>query len=176
MTKPKMVISETASISPDVRFFGDGEIIIGDHVVIESQTELHATGKGLIIVESRSKIKGSCYLKCYGGKIFLGHRATIGEFSIIAGHGDVEIGDYCMLAPYVMLNAASHILSGDEPYRFQGEITKGIRLHENVWLGARTTVLDGVTIGRNVVVGAHSLVNRDLADNLTVAGTPARPI
>ncbi|MGD1886611.1 MAG: acyltransferase [Cohaesibacteraceae bacterium] len=176
MIKPTVVVSDTARVSPEARILGDGRVTIGDHVVVERGAELHATGGGLIEVGSRSKIKGSCYLKCYGGRITIGHRSTIGEFSLIAGHGGVDIGDYCMLAPYVMLNAASHILDGNEPYRFQGEKTEGIKLHNNVWLGARTTVLDGVTIGESVVVGAHSLVNRDLAKKSTVVGSPARPI
>ena len=176
MTELTVTISDTARVSPEARLIGDGKIVIGDHVVVERGAELHATGGGLIEVASRSKIKGNCYLKCYGGKITVGHRSTIGEFTVIAGHGGVEIGDFCMLAPYVMLNAANHILDGDEPYRFQGEKTEGIKLRNNVWLGARTTVLDGVTISEGVVVGAHSLVNRDLAKNSTVVGSPARPI
>lgn len=176
MSQPTVEVSDTAKIAPDVKILGNGKVVIGDHVVIESGSELHATGGGLIEIESRSKIKGSCYLKCYGGRIQLGHRTTIGEFSIIAGHGGVEIGNYCILAPYVMLNAASHILDGDDAYRFQGEKTVGIKLHTNVWLGAGSTVLDGVTIGRNVVVGAHSLVNRDIAHNSKVVGSPARSI
>lgn len=148
--------------------------MIGDHVVVERGAELNVAGGGLIEIASRSKIKSNCFLKCYGGKIRIGHRTTIGEFSLVAGHGGVEIGDFCMLAPYVMINAASHILEGKDPYRFQGEKTKGIRLHNNVWLGARSTVLDGVTIGEGVVVGAHSLVNRDLAKSSMAVGSPAK--
>ena len=176
MTQPNISISDSAIVSSEVRFFGNGNIVIGDHVVVERGTELHVTGGGIIELASRSKIKGRCYLKCYGGRVAIGHRTTIGEFSILAGHGGIEIGDFCMLAPYVMLNAASHILDGQEPYRFQGEKAMGIKLHNNVWLGARSTVLDGVSIGEGVVVGAHSLVNRDLAKKLTVVGSPARPI
>lgn len=176
MSEPTVFISGTAQIGSDVKFVGDGEIHISDYVTIESGAELHATGRGTIWIGSRSKIKSSCFLKCYSGNISIGHRTTIGEFAIVAGHGGVEIGDYCIVAPYVMINAASHILSGNEPYRFLGEATVGIKILDNVWLGARCTILDGVTVGHNVIVGAHSLVNRNLVDDSTVVGTPARPI
>lgn len=54
--------------------------------------------------------------------------------------------------------------------------SKPIVVGRNVWLGANTVVLGGVTIGENAIVGAHSLVNRDLPPNVLAAGIPARVI
>ncbi len=48
-----------------------------------------------------------------------------------------------------------------------------VKIGDNVWVGARAVILPGVTIGNNVVVAAGSVVNRDVPDNVVVAGVPA---
>ena len=49
-----------------------------------------------------------------------------------------------------------------------------VRIGSNSWIGTRATILDGVTIGQNAIVGAHSLVKDDVPDGAVVAGTPAK--
>jgi acetyltransferase-like isoleucine patch superfamily enzyme len=56
----------------------------------------------------------------------------------------------------------------------QERTSKGIELGENVWLGTGAKVLDGVRIGRDVVVGANAVVAEDLPDRVVAAGIPAR--
>ena len=53
---------------------------------------------------------------------------------------------------------------------------KPVRIKRNVWIGANATILPGVTIGENAVVGAGSVVTKDVPDNAVVAGNPARLI
>ncbi len=55
-------------------------------------------------------------------------------------------------------------------------VSQGIQLGENVWLGTGAKVLDGVTIGRDVVVGANAVVTEDLPDGAVAAGVPARVV
>ena len=80
----------------------------------------------------------------------------------------------CMFGPYVFVNAADHLTCGEDAYRFQGETTRGVVIEEGTWVGAKATILDGVHIGRRAVIGAHSLVNRDVADRSVAVGAPAR--
>ena len=56
------------------------------------------------------------------------------------------------------------------------DIKGGVEIGENCWIGARVTILDGVKIGNNSVVGAHSFVNKDVPENVVVAGCPAKII
>lgn len=103
----------------------------------------------------------------------IGDRTSIGEYSILASHGNLDVGSECMFGPYVFLNAASHIIDGPEPYRFQGEMALGIVVEDGVWLGARCSILDGVTVGERCVVGAHALVLDSLPPRSLAIGQPA---
>lgn len=53
-------------------------------------------------------------------------------------------------------------------------ICNPVKIEDNVWLGVRATVMPGITVGEGAVVGAHSLVTKDVPRNAIVAGTPAR--
>ena len=168
-------IHPTAVVSSDVECRGAGTITIGAYSVIETRVILDTgTEKGVISISSRSKIKSGTLLRCYGNEIHIGHRVSIGEYSLVAAHGGVRIGDYTMIGPYTMINAASHIIEGDEQFRFQGEIARGIDIGEDVWIGARCTVLDNVRIAHRSIIGAHSLVNRSTIPETISVGTPAK--
>lgn len=84
----------------------------------------------------------------------------------------IEIGDNVTLAPRV------HILCHDASTKMFLDYTKigGVKIGDNVFIGADTVVLPGVTIGNNVIVGANSTVTHDVPDNTVVAGSPARVI
>lgn len=174
--KPKIEISQNADVTPDLEIRGNGKVIVEDFVTIEQRVVLDtgSSGQGHIKIGSRSKIKTGSLLRAYGNTIQIGHRVSVGEYSIVAGHGGVTMGDNTIVGPYVLINAASHILEGSDAYRFLGETAKGIVISKNVWLGARVTILDGVRVHSNAVVAAHSLVREDLNGNSLFAGTPAK--
>ncbi|WP_239639207.1 DapH/DapD/GlmU-related protein [Streptococcus parauberis] len=85
----------------------------------------------------------------------------------------ITIGSHTMIGPNVTLIAGTHPLETQlrkEGYQYNLPVFIG----ENSWLGANVTVLPGVTIGNNVVVGANSLVTKDIPDNTLVMGSPAK--
>jgi acetyltransferase-like isoleucine patch superfamily enzyme len=88
----------------------------------------------------------------------------------------VEIGDHCMLANGCFVSDADHRFDDlGRPVTWQGFTTRGpTRLGANVWLGANVVVTSGVTIGERCVVGANSVVTRDLPPRSVAAGAPAR--
>ncbi len=88
----------------------------------------------------------------------------------------VEIGDHCMLANGCFVSDADHRFDDlERPVTWQGFTTRGpTRLGANVWLGANVVVTSGVTIGERCVVGANSVVTRDLPPRSIAAGAPAR--
>lgn len=88
------------------------------------------------------------------------------------GGNDIVIGSNVIIAPNVRFHAADHDLSGDV-FSHTG---KPIRVADNVWIGAAAIILPGVSIGEGAVVGAGSVVTRDVPANAIVAGNPARVI
>lgn len=108
--------------------------------------------------------------------------------------GTLKIGDYCLISPGVRISAAQSIEIGNNvmfaanvyvsdsdwhgiynrirPFR----CTKPVVIQDNVWLGERVIVNKGITIGENSVVGAGSVVTKDIPANCVAAGNPARVI
>jgi acetyltransferase-like isoleucine patch superfamily enzyme len=95
---------------------------------------------------------------------------------MVAALALVEIGDHCMLANGCVVTDADHRHDDrDVPVPWQGFTTKGpTRIGDNVWCGANVVVTSGVTIGERCVVGANSVVTRDLPPWSVAAGAPAR--
>jgi acetyltransferase-like isoleucine patch superfamily enzyme len=97
---------------------------------------------------------------------------------MIASEQLVEIGDHCMLANGCFVTDSSHRYDDPgKPITWQGFESKGAtRIGENCWLGANVVVTSGVTIGKRSVIGANSVVTRDLEPFSVAAGLPARLI
>jgi len=87
----------------------------------------------------------------------------------------VRIGHNVWLGPNVGLYAVAHPMEAAGRERRLG-IAKPITIGDNVWIGGNSVVLMGVKIGRNAVIGAGSVVTRDIPDNAVAAGNPARVI
>ncbi|MER0122937.1 sugar O-acetyltransferase [Streptococcus sp. ZJ93] len=87
----------------------------------------------------------------------------------------IRIGDNAMLGPNVQLLTPLHPLEANE--RILGmEYGKPITIGDNFWAGGGVTILPGISLGNNVVVGAGSVVTKSFGDNLVLAGNPARII
>lgn len=111
----------------------------------------------------------------YGSHISVGAHTFMNFGCQILDTAPVTIGPYCQLAPGVILATAYHPVDPVARAAYW-EAGAPITLEANVWLGAGVTVLGGVTIGENTVVGAGSVVTRDLPADVVAVGTPARPI
>ena len=107
-------------------------------------------------------------------QISLGKNVSINAFVHIWGQGGVTIGDDCLIASHVTITSLTH---NPKSRKFGDEsIGKAITIGANVWIGTHAMILPGVTIGNNVIIGAGSLVNKDLASNAAYAGTPAKKL
>jgi acetyltransferase-like isoleucine patch superfamily enzyme len=171
-------VASTASVGSTARIAGSGRLIVGDYATIEENVliDLGSDPNSSLVLEARSKLKCGTVIRLYGGSCSVGARTSIGEYSYVGCHGGITIGQASIFGPFCILNAASHIIDGLAEVRFLGETARGIKIADDVWLGARVTVLDGVSIGGGAVVGAHSLVNRSILGNLVYAGTPVKII
>ncbi len=112
------------------------------------------------------------------GQITLGNAVNIGSGSRIATRETIEIGESVLIASYVYIGAGNHRTDDiNRPVMEQEmELKGGVKIGANTWIGTRATICDGVTIGKDAIIGAHSLVREDVPDRAIVAGTPAKLI
>lgn len=111
----------------------------------------------------------------YGSHIEVGKNFFANYNCCILDVAKVKIGDNCMFAPNVSVYTAGHPIHPDtrnSGYEYGIKVTIG----DNVWVGGNTVICPGVRIGNNVVIGAGSVVTRDLPDNVVAAGNPCRII
>lgn len=88
-------------------------------------------------------------------------------------HGGVVLGDGCQIGHNVVFATLNHGLAPEDR---QTTNPAPIVLGKNVWVGSNSTILQGVTIGDNAVVGAGAVVTKDVPENTIVGGVPARII
>lgn len=111
----------------------------------------------------------------YGTHIEVGKNFMANYNCTILDVAKVRIGDNCMLAPNVAIYTAGHPVYPDvrnTQYEYGIEVTIG----DNVWIGGNTVVCPGVHIGNNVVIGAGSVVTKDIPDWVVAAGNPCKVI
>jgi len=109
----------------------------------------------------------------YGYNIRLGRNVFLNFNCVILDVCEVEIGDLTQIGPGVQILTADH--PRDPGERARGvEFGKPIVIGRNVWIGGGALILPGVTIGEDAVVGAGSVVTRNVAPGATVMGNPAR--
>jgi maltose O-acetyltransferase len=108
-----------------------------------------------------------------GHLITMGECANIGNNAWIRGNGELILGSHIMMGEFVIIYTQDHKISG---LGYDGIVIGNVVIGNNVWIGGRVTILKGVTIGDNAVVGAGSVVTREVPPNAIVAGNPARVI
>ena len=111
----------------------------------------------------------------YGYNIEIGENFYSNHNLIILDVGRVKIGDNVQVAPNVSIYTAGHPVhpeTRNTGYEYGIDITIG----DNVWIGGSVSILPGVTIGDNAVIGAGSVVTKDIPANVVAAGNPCRVI
>lgn len=152
--------------------------VIDDLVTIESRLDSSSSAPSTISIGRHCFIGRHTIILAKPGRIVLGDACNISSHCRIATQSSVEIGNSVLIAAYAYIGPGNHLIADtDTPIMEQGMAAgHGVRIADNVWIGTRATILDGVTIGSGAVIGAHSLVVEDVPENAIVAGTPAKVI
>lgn len=128
------------------------------------------------------------FLKFCGNNINIGVGARIHKNTILGNNSGigrgceitnaVTIGDNVLMGPNVYILTQNHNFENTEQLiREQGfQETKSVEIGDNVWIGARVIILPGVHIGSGSIIGAGSIVTKDIPQNVVVAGNPAKII
>jgi maltose O-acetyltransferase len=110
----------------------------------------------------------------YGANIYLGERVFFNFNCIVLDVCEVRVGDFTLFGPAVQIYTATHPLNAE--LRRKQEAGKPITIGSDVWIGGAAILCPGVTIGEKTVIGAGSVVTRDIPAGVFAAGNPCRVI
>jgi acetyltransferase-like isoleucine patch superfamily enzyme len=153
----------------NVYIFPGGQIVrpqfisIGDNVRIGKNTDIY--------VHPKDRDSKEFVLK-------IGNNVHVGSYNIIGARNSILLEENALLGPRVtIVDHSHHYENVDAPIKSQ-EVTEGgpVRLERDCWVGANVFILPNVTIGHHAVIGANSVVNRDIPPYSVAVGAPARVI
>jgi maltose O-acetyltransferase len=108
----------------------------------------------------------------YGSNIHLGEKVFFNFGCVVLDVCEIRIGSFTLFGPAVQIYAATHPMNAE--LRRKVELGKPITIGSDVWVGGGAVICPGVTIGDRAVIGAGSVVTRDVPDGVVAAGNPAR--
>ena len=140
---------------------------------------LEALREGRLVIGAGTLLEPNVWITAPGeARIRIGSGSFLNIAVMVAAAQLVEIGNHCMFANGCFVTDADHRFDDpDTPVPWQGFTSKGpTRIGDNVWCGANVVVTSGVTVGERCVIGANSVVNRDLPPHSIAAGSPAKVV
>jgi acetyltransferase-like isoleucine patch superfamily enzyme len=166
-----VIIGKDVVFWQPLKIFIDSNSMLRDHAFLSVRGDSHTNisiGKN-VFVGRHSTIKART------GTVNIEDFAVIGDFCRIGTTSTVKIGSHTAIAAFCYIGAGEHRFhKKSELVRRQDiENKKGVSIGKDVWLGAHVTVLDGINIGDGTIVGANSLVTKDLPEHVVAHGIPA---
>jgi acetyltransferase-like isoleucine patch superfamily enzyme len=166
-----------------VKIFHKNKVSIGNGVTIGSNVEINALSIEGVIIGNNVNIGNYSIMRCTGslkkiGKgIKIGDNCGFGDHSFFGAAGGITIGSNVIMGQNVRFHSENHNYSRvDRLIREQGVTNKGIAINDDCWIGSGVVFLDGVNVGNGCVIGANSLINKDIPPYSVVVGNPMRVI
>jgi len=175
--------SNPAFLEAGVELFRMDAIRMGKSVYIDSGCRIHASTAGIELGDSTRVMRHAYLCTCVseprpGEGISTGPGCWIGIEAIISsGQGGVFLGSNVLIGPRATLVTGDHDFRRHDLSTLQQEYSgRPIRIGSNVWIGAHSVILGGVTIGDRAVVAAGAVVINDVPPMTVVGGVPAKPL
>lgn len=156
----------------------------GDDVTIDDFGYLHCLSTRGVRIGAHSSIDRNAWLHCGGkpgdcehGFFEMGEHSYIGAHAVLGAGGGIRIGNHVLIGQNVNIHAESHVFA-DATRRIdeQGLSYRGVVIEDDVWIGSKATIVDGVTVGRGAVIGAGAVVTRSIPPFAIAVGVPARVV
>jgi acetyltransferase-like isoleucine patch superfamily enzyme len=149
----------------------------GTKVWIDKNVQLMRFPKNIFIKDNVVLKEGTKICSCNkNAKISIGENTTIGYHNFIFASEQIEIGDNCLIAPFVYIVDSNHQIKKDKLINQQSNVSAPIKIGNDVWIASNVTILKGVTIGDGAVIAANSVINKDVPPYEIFGGTPAQKI
>lgn len=144
---------------------------------IEAGTVLQLGNDASLLFGLRNTIYMNCSIRTKTGNIVFGDDVSLGPgVQIYEVRGGLTIGSMSLIGGGVLISGVNHNFSCvSTPIREQGVTSKKVTIGSNVWIGMGTIILPGVNIGDNSIIGAGSIVTRDIDENVIAYGQPCKP-
>jgi len=159
---PKSIISRLSIFTQKIRLKSKG-VIIHHHTVFNN-----VTFKGKAIIEPFCRLNGVTNI-IIGDDFYM----NVGCHLL----GEISIGSHVMIGSQVVIWGRDHgIMNNNTPMKQQPHKSSPIIIEDDVWIGAHVTILKGVKLGKGSVIGAGSVVTKDVPEYAIFAGNPAKLI
>lgn len=131
-----------------------------------------------ILKELLADMGKNCYIEPplhanWGRNTHLGNNVYANFNLTLVDDTDIYIGDNVMIGPNVIIDTGTHPINPDLRKK-QAQYNVAVVIEENVWIGGGSIILPGVRIGKNSVIGAGSVVTKDIPENVVAVGNPCR--
>jgi acetyltransferase-like isoleucine patch superfamily enzyme len=158
-------------------------ISFGKNTTIEHHTVIDGYARNKVQLGDNCKIGAYSLVTCtshfskYGIGLTMGNNSAVGRFTEFGAAGGIEIGNDVIMGSYVSFHSENHNFTDTTKLiREQGVTSKGIKIGNNVWVGAKVTFLDGCEVGNHCVVAAGAVVSGTFPDYSVIGGIPAKVI
>ncbi|MFQ5786845.1 MAG: DapH/DapD/GlmU-related protein [Thermodesulfobacteriota bacterium] len=155
-------------------------ITIGNRVAIDDYSMLDASGAGEkgIVLGNDSIISRNCVIQGKHGPVNIGDKVVIGCNTVVSSITGIIVGNSVLIGGHCYMGGGRYVYDSlDVPIMDQGLCSQGpIVINDDVWIGAGTTILDGVRIGKGCIVGAGAVVTKDVPEYSVAIGVPANVI
>jgi len=171
----RKIITIIHTLSKKYQFFSCGSNVRIHYPIKINNPKCVQIGKDVSILEY-------CWINCIDAEkkpsLIIGDNCSIGRFAHINANKSVTIEDGVLIAERVHISDERHIYADSEaPIINQGtEFIGKVLIKSGSWIGSGAIILPGVTIGKNAIIGANSVVNSDIPDYHIAGGIPARII
>ena len=147
-----------------------------DGLCFVAPTVIFEIGKGATVHLGRwSWIGHGTKIRAHEGEVRIGAKTVLGQECTISAFQHVSIGRECIVADRVMLIDFDHgVVEVERPVREQGIYKRDVRVGHNVWIGYGVSILRGVTVGDNSVLGTSAVVSKDVPADAVAGGVPVR--
>ncbi len=171
-------VGPSCFIEQSVRLLVPRRIFLGRRVMVGEACFLDAnTARGRIELQDDVWLSRGSYIVAGEAEVVIGPTTYVGHRCLMYGHAGIHVGRDVLLANDVQLICGNHTFARrDVPIRAQPPEGRPIVIEDDVWLGASTIVLGGVTVGRGSVVGAGAVVTQSLPAYSIARGVPARVV
>ncbi|HET8573283.1 MAG TPA: hypothetical protein VFL76_05365 [Edaphocola sp.] len=183
MIRGILKIRKVIFLGRHVRIYNKSNFSVGANCTIENSVVIDCYAKEKITfgdsvkIGANSIISVTSHLSKYGIGLKIGNHSSIGEYSYIGSSGGIEIGNDVIMGQFISFHSENHYFSDkNKLIREQGVYSQGIKLGNNIWVGAKVTFLDGCAVSDNSIVASGAVVKGSFPPNVIIGGVPAKII